>query len=482
MKKSICFYFQVHQPDRLRLYRFFDIGKDSHYYDDFANRTIARRIAQKCYLPMNELIYEAINKTKGAFKVAFSISGSALEQFERYTPEVIESFRRLAATGSVEFLCETYYHSLVALADPDTFRFQSNKQKETIERLFGQTPKAFRNTELIYSDNIGKMVADMGFKTMLTEGAKHVLGWKSPNFVYSCAEAPKLSLLLKNSALSDDIAFRFSDKGWEDWPLTADKYLAWLKAAAEHDDIINLFMDYETFGEHQKAQSGIFEFMKYLPETVINDGTFEFVTPSQATKKHKPVDTIDVPDPISWADEERDLSAWLGNELQNEAFTKLYSLLENLAILNNDDFWSDFGHLQESDHFYYMCTKFFSDGAVHDYFNPYDTPYEAFINYMNILSDFILRVNDAISVSGAEFSDKKDEINVGHTARKASPTTYRKPTATASQDVTKKAATEKMRKTAASRTPATKVAAKKEEPKPAAAKAATTAAKTKKTK
>ncbi len=452
MKKSICFYFQVHQPDRLRLYRFFDIGKDSHYYDDFANRTILRRVASKCYLPMNELLLDVIKQTKGAFKVAFSISGTALEQFDRYTPEVIESFRKLAATGSVEFLCETYYHSLVSLADPDTFRYQINKHKETIERYFGVTPKAFRNTELIYSDAIGKIVAEQGFKTMLTEGAKHVLGWKSPNFVYSCAEAPKLSLLLKNAPLSDDIAFRFSDRSWEDWPLTADKYVAWLKAAAENEDIVNLFMDYETFGEHQKLQSGIFDFMRYLPKAVIDDGTFEFVTPTQATKKHKPVASLDVPDAISWADEERDVSAWLGNELQNEAFGKLYSLTENLAILNNDDFWSDFGHLQESDHFYYMCTKFFSDGAVHKYFNPYDTPYEAFINYMNVLSDFILRVNDAISVSGATFADNKGEITVGKTTRKASPKTYRKPTATASQDVTvKKAATETMRKTAATR-------------------------------
>ncbi len=480
MKKSICFYFQVHQPDRLRLYRFFDIGKDSHYYDDFANRTILRRVAQKCYLPMNELLLNLIKETKGAFKVAFSISGTALEQFDRYTPEVIESFRKLAATGSVEFLCETYYHSLVSLADPNTFRYQVNKQKETIERYFGQTPKAFRNTELVYSDNIGKMVADMGFKTLLTEGAKHVLGWKSPDFVYSCAEAPKLSLLLRNSAMSDDIAFRFSDRGWEDWPLTADKYLAWLKAAAENEDIINLFMDYETFGEHQKAQSGIFDFMKYLPQTVIEDGTFEFVTPSQATRKHKAVASLDVPDPISWADEERDLSAWLGNELQNEAFGKLYKLSENLAILNNDDFWSDYGHLQESDHFYYMCTKFFSDGAVHKYFNPYDTPYEAFINYMNVLSDFILRVNDAISVSGAQFADNKAEITVGKTTRKASPKKYNKPTATASQDVTtKKAATESMRKTAA--TKSVKAAAKPATTAKTAAKPATKATTTAKT-
>ena len=407
MKKSICLYFQVHQPNRLRLYRFFDIGKDSHYYDDFANRTILRRVAQKCYLPMNALLLELIEANKGAFKVAFSISGSVLEQFDRYAPEVIESFRKLAQTGSVEFLSETYYHSLASLASPIEFKNQVLKHKAAIEHYFGVTPKAFRNTELIYSDAIGEMVYDMGFKTMLTEGARHVLGWKSPNFLYSCAQAPSLKLLLKNSSLSDDIAFRFSDRGWSDWPLTGEKYLSWIKAAAQNDEIVNLFMDYETFGEHQKAASGIFDFMRALPEIVINDGEFEFVTPTQAAKKHRPVGDLDVMDPISWADEERDVTAWLGNELQNDAFNKLNDQAEKLALLNDEALWSDFGHLQESDHFYYMCTKFFSDGAVHKYFNPYDTPYEAFINYMNVLSDFILRVDDAISVSDVNFAPAK---------------------------------------------------------------------------
>ena len=408
MKKSICLYFQVHQPNRLRLYRFFDIGKDSHYYDDFANRTILRRVAQKCYLPMNALLLELIEANKGAFKVAFSISGSVLEQFDRYAPEVIESFRKLAQTGSVEFLSETYYHSLASLASPIEFKNQVLKHKAAIEHYFGVTPKAFRNTELIYSDAIGEMVHDMGFKTMLTEGARHVLGWKSPNFVYTCAQASGLKLLLKNSGLSDDIAFRFSDRGWSDWPLTGEKYLSWLKASAQNDEIVNLFMDYETFGEHQKAASGIFDFMRALPGIVINDGEFEFVTPTQAAKKHRPVGDLDVMDPVSWADEERDVTAWLGNELQNDAFNKLNDQIEKLALLNDEALWSDFGHLQESDHFYYMCTKFFSDGAVHKYFNPYDTPYEAFINYMNVLSDFILRVDDAISVSDVNFAPAKE--------------------------------------------------------------------------
>ena len=405
MKKSVCLYFQVHQPTRLRLYRFFDIGKDSHYYDDFADRTILKRVAQKCYLPMNQLLLDVIKQQKGAFKVAFSLSGSVLEQFERYAPEVIDSFRALADTGCVEFLAETYYHSLASLASEAEFSHQVLKHKAQVEQLFGQTPKVFRNTELIYSDSIGKQVYQLGFKTMLTEGARHIMGWKSPDYVYSCAEQPKLKLLLRNYSLSDDIAFRFSNKSWKDWPLTAEKYLSWLKQS--EGEIINLFMDYETFGEHQAASSGIFDFMRYLPEAITQDGTFEFVTPSQAARKHKAVAPIEVPQTISWADEERDVTAWLGNELQQDAFNKLYAQTEKLSILNNPTLWEDFGHLQESDHFYYMCTKFFSDGEVHKYFNPYDTPYEAFINYMNVLSDFIIRVNDALTVSTPEVAPAK---------------------------------------------------------------------------
>ena len=393
MKKSICLYFQVHQPNRLRQYRFFDIGKNSHYYDDFTNRTILRRIAQKCYLPMNELLLQQIEEQKGAFKVAFSITGTALEQFDRYCPEVLDSFKKLAATGCVEFLSETYYHSLSSLASESEFKHQVAKHKEAIEKYFGVTPTTFRNTELIYSDSIANMVGDLGFKTILTEGAKHVLGWQSPNYLYKATTKKTQKLLLRNSGLSDDIAFRFSNKGWENWPLTTDKFVSWLKSG--DGEIVNLFMDYETFGEHQAASTGIFDFMKYLPAAVLADGEFEFVTPARAARKHKPVAPLCIPDAISWADEERDTSAWLGNELQNEAFNKLYSLSEKLAILNDAELWSDFGHLQESDHFYYMCTKYFSDGAVHKYFNPYDTPFEAFINYMNVLSDFMLRVDQA---------------------------------------------------------------------------------------
>ena len=392
--KSICLYFQVHQPTRLRLYRFFDIGKDSHYYDDFANRTILRRVAQKCYLPMNALMLEAIRQNKGKFKIAYSISGSALDQFQRFAPEVIESFRALAATGCVEFLSETYYHSLASLASESEFLHQVVKHQRKIEELFGVKTTAFRNTELIYSDSIGEQVYKLGFKTMLTEGARHIMGWKSPNFIYTGATEPKLKLLLRNYGLSDDIAFRFSNRGWAMWPLTAEKYVGWMKESAANDEIINLFMDYETFGEHQSADSGIFDFMKALPGAVLADGTFSFVTPSEAVKKHKAVGPLDVEDAISWADEERDLTAWLGNELQQEAYKKVYAMTEKLSIVGDPELWEDFGHLQESDHFYYMCTKFFSDGEVHKYFNPYDTPYEAFINYMNVISDFQIRLDE----------------------------------------------------------------------------------------
>ena len=393
MKKNICLYFQVHQPTRLRLYRFFDIGKDSHYYDDFANRTILRRVATKCYLPMNELLYKAIQENKGKFKVAFSITGTVLEQFDRYAPAVIDSFRKLADTGYVEFLCETYSHSLVSLKSFNEFKHQVTRQKNTIEQYFGQTPKVFRNTELIYSDEIGTQLYELGFKTVLTEGARHIMGWRSPNYLYTNCRQPAQKLLLRNYKFSDDIAFRFSNRGWDEWPLTADKFVSWL--LQEEGEVFNLFMDYETFGEHQSAESGIFDFMKALPKAALGTKELAFITPSEAAKNLDAVSELEVPAPISWADEERDVTAWLGNELQQDAFNKLYDLVEKLSIIDDPVLWGDFAHLQESDHFYYMCTKYFSDGDVHKYFNPYDTPYEAFINYMNVLSDFIIRVNEA---------------------------------------------------------------------------------------
>lgn len=392
MQKNICLYFEVHQPRQLRLYRFFDIGKDSHYYDDYACRTLVKRLARDCYMPMNEILLRSIEKHKGKFRLAFSISGSALEMFDRYAPEVIDSFRRLVDTGCVEMLAETYYHSLSSLVSPQEFSHQVSKHVEAVKKYFGVKPVSFRNTELIYSDAIGSQVAEMGFKTMLTEGARHILGWKSPGYVYESSQAPGLKLLLRNYTLSDDITLRFSEKSWGEWPLTADKYASWL--ASSDGEIAGMFMDYETFGEYHAQDSGIADFLKCLPDAVLAEGSMAFVTPSQAGEKMKAADTLEVPEPISWADEERDVSAWLGNELQQEAFNKLYGLTEKLSLLGNPVLWEDFGHLTESDHFYYMCTKFFNERQAHRDHNPYGTPYDAFINYMNVLSDFIIRVNE----------------------------------------------------------------------------------------
>lgn len=391
-KRTLCLYFQVHQPVRLRKYHFFDIGKNNDYYDDFANRTYTRKIADRCYLPANRVILELIKKYGKNFKVAFSITGLAIEQFQKYAPEVIDSFKELAATGSVEFLAETYSHSLACLVDEAEFKRQVKRHSEVMKDLFGMKPVTFRNTELVYSDEIGEMVANMGCTTMLTEGARHILGWKSPNYLYTNSINPKLRLLLKNFRLSDDIAFRFSDQNWDQWPLTAEKYVSWLTAA--DGEIVNLFMDYETFGEHQSAGTGIFDFLAALPGQVFANSDFEFLTPKEAAVKHQPVAPLHVPYPISWADEERDLTAWLGNELQNEAFEELYKTREKVNALKDEVLIHDYNCLQASDHFYYMCTKLFADGDIHSYFTPYATPYEAFINYMNVLSDFILRVDN----------------------------------------------------------------------------------------
>lgn len=391
--KTICFYFQVHQPFRLKPYRFFDIGEDHHYWDDFSNRSIMRKVAQKCYLPMNSLLLELIHQHKGAFKVSFSLSGTVLEQLEMYAPDVLESFQKLVATGHVELLNETYAHSLAALKSKEEFQKLVKKHQSKIKELFnGYTPKVFRNTELIYSDKIGAMVSELGYTGILTEGAKHILGWKSPNYLYTNSLDPNLKVLLKNFRLSDDIAFRFGNKSWEDYPLTTDKFVNWLNHVPEEEQVVNLFMDYETFGEHQWAETGIFEFMKHLPQAIFNHSSFSFSTPSEVINQITPIGMIHVPIPISWADEERDLTAWLGNDLQDEAFDKLYELEKRVNAIDDPEILRDWNFLQTSDHFYYMCTKFFSDGDIHAYFSPYDSPYEAFINYMNVLSDFILRV------------------------------------------------------------------------------------------
>ncbi|MBP3483378.1 MAG: glycoside hydrolase family 57 protein [Alistipes sp.] len=405
--KTVCLYFQVHQPWRLKTYRFFNMGKDHNYLDDLTNRSIMQKVARQCYLPMNALLLKLIRDNKGKFRCTFSLTGTVVEQFRAYAPEVLESFRALAETGCVEFLAETYSHSLASLASKEDFVEQVKLHTAMIKREFGIKPTAFRNTELIYSDDIGAMVAELGFKAMLAEGAKHVLGWKSPDFVYTNAIDQKLRLLLRNYKLSDDIAFRFSNRGWSEYPLTADKYASWL--AQENGEIVNLFMDYETFGEHQKAGTGILDFMKALPKAILRYDDIEFETVTRAAEKHQPVSVLHCPHVMSWADEERDITAWLGNELQNEAFSKLYALKDKIKSLKNSDFDYVWNFMQTSDHFYYMATKWLSDGDVHSYFNPYGSSYEAFINYMNVLSDFEIELGKALA---AKQSRKKAKATV----------------------------------------------------------------------
>ena len=393
MKKSICIYFQIHHPERLRKYQFFDIGKKHNYFDNYANRSELEDLAENCYLPANALLLDLIKKYEGKFKVAFSISGSAIDQLEMHTPEVIRSFQELAQTGQVEFLAETYSHSLASLSeDTDEFELQVKRHSAAIKELFGKKPVTFRNTSLIYSDKIGKRVADLGFKTMLTDGAKHVLGWKSPNFVYKNALDENLNLLLKNSKLSDDIAIRFSDRNWSKYPLTSEKYADWVSHSLQDTEVLNLFMNYEVIGHYNRAESGIFDFLRYFIQQIAENPNYQFLLPKEVTKKHTAKDILPVPYPISWTDEERDITSWLGNELQKEAFTELFKIQPLVKKKKNAELNEDYSRLQASEHFYFMRTKLFSGADYHKYILPYESPYEAFINYMNVLSDFIERV------------------------------------------------------------------------------------------
>lgn len=396
--KAICFYFQIHQPFRLKRYRFFDIGNDHYYYDDFANEDIVTRIAHKSYIPAAETLLRMIESSNGKFRCALSISGIALEQFEQYVPEFIDLLKKLSDTGKVEFLAETYAHSLSSLIDPEEFAVQVRAHDEKIHELFGQHPKVFRNTELIYCDEMAPMIYDLGYKGCITEGAKHILGWKSPNYVYSAATCPKLKLLLKNDKLSDDISFRFSNHEWDAYPLTADKYMDWIASTPAEEQVINLFMSLETFGEIQPRESGIFQFLEALPRFAEQKG-IDFWTPSEVVSKCKAVDMLSVLHPISWADEARDTSAWLGNKLQDEAFNKLYSVAERVRLCSDRRLKQDWSYLQASDHFFYMSTKHLNDGAVHAMFSPYETPFQAFTNYMNVLADFIVRVEEQYPLS-----------------------------------------------------------------------------------
>ncbi len=395
---AVCFYFQVHQPRRIKRYRFFDIGNDHEYFNDDADRDtnnakITRKVADKSYLPANAVLLENLRHHPD-FKVAFSISGIALEQFEEYAPEVIESFKRLVETGRVEILSETYYHSLSFLRSPKEFKKQVEMHADKVKELFGVTPSVFRNTELIYRNDIADMVSDMGYIGMLAEGADQLLDWRKPTYVYHAKGDPTFKLLLKHYKLSDDIAFRFSNKDWEEWPLTAEKFAKWVDSHNGDGHVINLFMDYETFGEHQWEDTGIFNFLRAMPSEIMKNPDNSFVTPTEAFSTYKSVGEIDAPDYVSWADVERDLSAWLSNPIQHDAIRAFFDLEKQVKRSKKPDVLRDWRRLSTSDHFYYMCTKWFQDGDVHAYFNPYESPYEAFIAYMNVLNDLRLRAHD----------------------------------------------------------------------------------------
>ncbi len=390
---SICFYLHTHQPWRLKKYSIFDIGRESHYFDDEKNWGYLSRIIKKSYLPTNEVLYNLIQDTGGRFKVSFSITGVILEQFEHFAPEVIESFRKLVKTGCVEIVSETYYHSLAFLFSPAEFKRQVEMHYQKIDKLFGYKPKVFRNTELMYNNEVAHIVEKMGYDAIMAEGVDNILNWRSPNFLYRPKGAKRIKMLLKNYRLSDDIAFRFSNRDWSGWPLTAEKFASWINQINGNGTNVNLFMDYETFGEHQWPETGIFEFLKVMPWRILDNPDNNFMTASEVAKKYDAVGELDYNRITSWADTERDLSAWTGNKMQQSAINELYALEKAILDTCNEELINSWRKLQISDHFYYMCTKWFSDGDVHKYFNPYDTPYDAFINFMNILKDLKLRLN-----------------------------------------------------------------------------------------
>lgn len=393
---SICFYFQVHQPLRVKKYRVFDIGLDHDYFNDNSetnlnNSKILDKVAQKSYLPANELMLKLLKKHKG-FKISYSLSGIVMEQMEAFNTKILDSFKRLIDTNRVEILSETYYHSLSFFYSRAEFESQVSLHRAKVKRLFGITPKVFRNTELAYSNDLAKWADEVGFKAIIAEGWDSFLGWRSPNFVYEPVSTKNIKLLLKNYKLSDDMAFRFSEKSWRSWPLTSDKFADWITSTNGNAEVINLFMDYETLGEHQWKEEGIFEFMENLPAEILARADNDFVTPSEAVSRYPARDKIDVPNVVTWADTERDLSAWVGNEMQSAAIDFIYSMESKIKETQNKNLIEDWRKLQTSDHFYYMCTKWFSDGDVHKYFNPYESPYDAFIAYMNAANDLKLRI------------------------------------------------------------------------------------------
>lgn len=390
---SVCLYFQVHQPFRIRRYSVFD--DDPFYFDNETNRSICERVAEKCYRPATRRILDLVRRWDGRFRVSFAITGTALEQFEQWTPDIVELFQELASTGAAEFLGETSHHSLSFLFSRKEFAAQVKRHEELIQRLFGQRPTVFRNTELTYDNELAEYLCGLGrYEAVLCEGVDRLLDYRSPNYVYRSpsSKGTGVKLLLKNHRLSDDVAFRFSDRSWSEWPLTADRFAEWVNRINGDGYVCNLFMDYETLGEHQWQDTGIFEFLDALPEKVfaVNPDHNDFVTPSEAAARYRPVGEYDVPQTTSWADTERDLSAWLGNAMQENAAAELYRLEDPVKEKHDrgdEHILEDWRKLTTSDHLYYMCTKYWADGDVHKYFSPYDSPYDGYINFVNVLDN-----------------------------------------------------------------------------------------------
>lgn len=393
-KKAIVLYLHAHQPYRLRHYTIFDITNQHNYFDTDdsngnSNRRVIEKVAAKSYLPTNQKLIELLERYPD-FKVNLSITGVLLWQLENWAPETLKSFQDLVATGRVEIATETFYHSLAFFYDRPEFEHQVQIHRDKIKELFGQEPTVLRNTELAYNNEFGVWAEEHGYKGVLAEGWDPILGWRSPNFMYRPKGTTNTKLMLKNYKLSDDIAFRFGDKDWKEWPLTADKFAHWL-SETEPADIFNLFMDYETFGEHQWEDKGIFDFLEHLPEQWLNNPEHTFMNFSEALDTYDAKEEIDMPYTVTWADTERDLTAWLGNSMQQQAIGSLYKLGDKILSTNDLQLIDDWRRLQTSDHFYYMCTKWFNDGDVHAYFSPYSSPYDAFINYMNAYQDLRLR-------------------------------------------------------------------------------------------
>lgn len=397
---NVVFYFQVHQPFRLRHLNVLDIGKGTNYFDDALNEQVMKKVAEKSYLPTNALLLDLIKKHEGRFKVAFSVTGTAIEQFRAWSPQTLNSFKALADTGCVEFLGETYYHSLAFLYDTNEFLDQVALHRELMKTEFGQSPVTFRNTELIYQDSLSDLVFEIeGFKSILTEGVDRILGWRTPLYAYK-NYSKDVNLLLKYYQLSDDIAFRFSNRDWPEYPLTVEKFVNWidhltLEETQGRNQFLNLFMDYETFGEHQWAETGIFDFMQHFPAEVLKRSHLGFALPRETFElANYQQEALSFPEPVSWADAERDLSAWLSNDMQHNAIETFYRILGRIRQKGDPELLEIARKLSTSDHFYYMCTKYFTDGDVHKYFSPYDSPDQAYIYYLNAMADIEERLED----------------------------------------------------------------------------------------